>query len=30
MTDMSVKEYQQMMLDGGRNVEGLRSLKEGE
>jgi protocatechuate 4,5-dioxygenase alpha chain len=30
MTDMSVKEYQQMMLDGGRNVEGLRSLKKGE
>jgi protocatechuate 4,5-dioxygenase alpha chain len=30
MTDMTVKEYQQMMLDGGRNVEGLRSLKKGE
>jgi protocatechuate 4,5-dioxygenase alpha chain len=30
MTDMSVKEYQQMMLDGGRDVEGLRSLKKGE
>jgi protocatechuate 4,5-dioxygenase alpha chain len=28
MTDMNVKEYQQMMLDGGRNIEGWRSKKE--
>jgi len=28
MTDMNVQEYQQMMLDGGRNVEGWRSKKE--
>jgi protocatechuate 4,5-dioxygenase alpha chain len=28
MTDMNVQEYQQMMLDGGRNIEGWRSKKE--
>jgi protocatechuate 4,5-dioxygenase alpha chain len=28
MTDMNVEQYQQMMLDGGRNVEGWRSKKE--
>lgn len=28
MTDMSVDEYKQMMLNGGRNVEGWRSKKE--
>ncbi|MFM1950410.1 MAG: hypothetical protein RL418_97 [Actinomycetota bacterium] len=28
MTDMSVDQYKQMMLDGGRNVEGWRSKKE--
>ncbi|MEY4996976.1 MAG: hypothetical protein RLY59_380 [Actinomycetota bacterium] len=28
MTDMNVEEYQQMMLDGGRNIEGWRSKKE--
>ena len=28
MTDLSVDEYKQMMLDGGRNVEGWRSKKE--
>jgi protocatechuate 4,5-dioxygenase, alpha chain len=28
MTDMNVKEYQQMMLNGGRNIEGWRSKKE--
>lgn len=28
MTDMTTPEYQQMMLDGGRNVEGWRSKKE--
>jgi len=29
MTDMSVAEYQAMMLAGGRQVEGWRSKKEG-
>lgn len=29
MTGMSVPEYQQMMLDGGRSPEGWRSIKEG-
>lgn len=29
MTDMSVAEYQAMMLAGGRNIEGWRSKKEG-
>ena len=28
MTDMNVQEYQQMMLDGCRNIEGWRSKKE--
>ena len=28
MTDMNVTEYQQMMLNGGRNIEGWRSKKE--
>ena len=28
MTDMNVEQYQAMMLAGGRNVEGLRSIKE--
>jgi len=28
MTDMNVAEYQQMMLDGGRNIEGWRSKQE--
>lgn len=28
MTDMNVAEYQQMMLNGGRNIEGWRSKKE--
>ena len=28
MTDMTTPEYQQMMLDGGRNIEGWRSKKE--
>ncbi len=28
MTDMTVEEYKQMMLDGGRNIEGWRSKKE--
>ena len=28
MTDKTVEEYKQMMLDGGRNVEGWRSKKE--
>jgi protocatechuate 4,5-dioxygenase alpha chain len=28
MTDLSVDEYKQMMLDGGRNIEGWRSKKE--
>ena len=27
MTDMNVEQYQAMMLAGGRNVEGLRSIK---
>ncbi len=29
MTGMSVEEYQQMMLDGGRSPDGVRSIKEG-
>jgi protocatechuate 4,5-dioxygenase, alpha chain len=29
MTDMSVEEYQAMMLAGGRNIEGWRSVKDG-
>lgn len=29
MTGMSVEDYQQMMLAGGRSPEGLRSIKEG-
>lgn len=29
MTDMSVAEYQAMMLAGGRDIEGWRSKKEG-
>lgn len=29
MTGMSVEEYQQMMLEGGRSPEGVRSIKEG-
>lgn len=29
MTDMSVEEYSQMMLNGGRSPEGVRSIKEG-
>ena len=28
MTDMNVEQYQQMMLNGGRNVDGWRSKKE--
>jgi hypothetical protein len=28
MTDLTVDQYKQMMLDGGRNVEGWRSKKE--
>jgi protocatechuate 4,5-dioxygenase alpha chain len=28
MTDMNVQEYQQMMLEGGRNPDGWRSKKE--
>lgn len=28
MTDMNVEEYKQMMLDGGRNIEGWRSKAE--
>lgn len=28
MTDLNVDQYKQMMLDGGRNVEGWRSKKE--
>ena len=28
MTDMTTDEYKQMMIDGGRNVEGWRSKKE--
>lgn len=28
MTDMNVEQYQQMMLNGGRNVEGWRSKQE--
>jgi protocatechuate 4,5-dioxygenase alpha chain len=28
MTDMNVEQYQQMMLSGGRNIEGWRSKKE--
>ena len=28
MTDMTTPEYQQMMLNGGRNIEGWRSKKE--
>lgn len=29
MTGMSVEEYQAMMIAGGRSVEGLRSIKDG-
>lgn len=29
MTGMSVEEYQQMMLAGGRSPDGVRSIKEG-
>lgn len=29
MTDMTYDEYRQMMLDGGRSPEGLRSIKGG-
>jgi protocatechuate 4,5-dioxygenase alpha chain len=29
MTDMSVEEYAQMMLHGGRSPDGVRSIKEG-
>ncbi|NWG53087.1 MAG: protocatechuate 4,5-dioxygenase subunit alpha [Hydrogenophilaceae bacterium] len=29
MTGMSVEEYQQMMINGGRSPEGVRSIKEG-
>jgi protocatechuate 4,5-dioxygenase alpha chain len=29
MTDMSWPEYRQMMLDGGRSPEGVRSIREG-
>jgi hypothetical protein len=29
MTGMSVPDYQQMMLNGGRPPEGWRSVKEG-
>ncbi|APZ33922.1 protocatechuate 4,5-dioxygenase subunit alpha [Microbacterium aurum] len=28
MTDMNVEQYKQMMVDGGRNIEGWRSKKE--
>ena len=28
MTDLTVAQYQQMMLDGGRKIDGLRSKKE--
>ena len=28
MTDMSVDEYKEMMIEGGRNIEGWRSKKE--
>ncbi len=28
MTDMNTEEYQQMMINGGRNIEGWRSKKE--
>lgn len=28
MTDMDVPQYQEMMLEGGRNIEGWRSKKE--
>jgi protocatechuate 4,5-dioxygenase alpha chain len=28
MTDMTAEEYQQMMINGGRNIEGWRSKKE--
>jgi protocatechuate 4,5-dioxygenase alpha chain len=28
MTGMTVEEYQQMMLDGGRGIDGWRSLRE--
>ncbi|MBU6265881.1 MAG: protocatechuate 4,5-dioxygenase subunit alpha [Actinomycetales bacterium] len=28
MTDMNPEEYQQMMINGGRNIEGWRSKKE--
>ena len=28
MTDMTTEEYQQMMINGGRNIEGWRSKKE--
>ncbi len=29
MTGMSVEDYQQMMIEGGRSPEGVRSIKEG-
>lgn len=29
MTGMSVEDYQQMMINGGRSPEGVRSIKEG-
>jgi protocatechuate 4,5-dioxygenase alpha chain len=29
MSGMSVEDYQQMMIAGGRSPEGLRSIKEG-
>jgi protocatechuate 4,5-dioxygenase alpha chain len=29
MTDMTWPEYRQMMLDGGRSPEGVRSIREG-
>jgi protocatechuate 4,5-dioxygenase alpha chain len=28
MTDMTTEDYKQMMIDGGRNIEGWRSKKE--
>ena len=28
MTDSTLEEYKQMMIDGGRNIEGWRSKKE--
>jgi protocatechuate 4,5-dioxygenase alpha chain len=28
MTDMNVEQYQEMMINGGRNIEGWRSKKE--